>query len=280
MGVFQNKLFPRSLVKQRGLEGYIEAPPVSVAGTPDSKHEQRIRVASEGRYMMIWPSQIRTHAERVAMVEFYLGVGGRENSFKLLDPREYYNTITAQDLGPGDGVETDFQLLHAFGDYLHTVDKPVVGSVVPYIDGLAQTSRFTVGELTGIITFSADLTGSITAATSASPCKLNKAAHGLSTGDTAHLSTFTGDWAALNGNRYVVTRIDANNFTIPVDTSGFTAYSSNGGAFHTLPQAGETVSADAQHYYQVRFDSELRGPDVVVNRMANQSAIVLREVRE
>ena len=278
MGGFVPDILPVELLYWPGLEGGITPPPVAPGATPDGKIEQRIRTASEGRYSITFPAVTRDAARWQQLYEFNLSVGGRENSFRALDPREYFNRFSGQVLGVGDGATAEFQLIHVFGTYAHTVDKPVPGEVRVYIDGI-ETAGFVVGEFTGIVQID-NLTGAITAATSTNPCQLTKGAHGLETGDTAYLSAFTGDWAALNGQRYPVTRINANVFSIPVDTSGFTPYSGNGGVFHTLPQEGEVVSADAQHYYQVRFDSEFRGPEVVLNRAATVAGIVLLEVRE
>jgi len=50
--------------------------------------------------------------------------------------------------------------------------------------------------------------------------------HGLETGDVVSFSGIVqANWTALNGNSYVVTKINANTFSIPVDTTTFGAYS-------------------------------------------------------
>jgi len=55
----------------------------------------------------------------------------------------------------------------------------------------------------------------------AAACVVTWAGHGLSSGGQVILSGITqAEWLALNGT-HLITRIDANTFSIPVDTSGF-----------------------------------------------------------
>ncbi len=66
----------------------------------------------------------------------------------------------------------------------------------------------------------------ITAGTLANPCKFTSANHGLKTGDQIILLSMSAkEWAALSGLSFSVTVVDANNFTIPYDTSYFKALS-------------------------------------------------------
>ena len=53
-------------------------------------------------------------------------------------------------------------------------------------------------------------------------------AHGLATGDHVSFSGITtpsnaGEWVGLNGNSYAITWVSANTFSIPVNSSAFTA---------------------------------------------------------
>lgn len=82
----------------------------------------------------------------------------------------------------------------------------------------------------------------ITAITKANPGQVTSAAHGLVNGDSVYISGVVG-MTQVNNLFFTVTRIDANNFTIGVDTSSYTAYSSAGTAqkelFYSVA-AGET----------------------------------------
>ncbi|MCI4646423.1 MAG: DUF2460 domain-containing protein [Hyphomonadaceae bacterium] len=61
---------------------------------------------------------------------------------------------TDQALGIGDDGETEFQLVKHYGDYARPILKPVTGSVRIALDGVEQSSGFSVDNTTGVVTFS------------------------------------------------------------------------------------------------------------------------------
>lgn len=61
--------------------------------------------------------------------------------------------MTDQAIGTGDGVETAFQLVKAYGGVSRPVSKPVAGTVVVAIDGVQ--AGVSVDETTGIVSFGA-----------------------------------------------------------------------------------------------------------------------------
>jgi hypothetical protein len=70
--------------------------------------------------------------------------------------------------------------------------------------------------------------GTITNATQANPCQITSPNHGLNDGDEIIVKNVAG-MTELNGNTYIVTFVDLNNFTLDgVDATAFTAYSSAG----------------------------------------------------
>ena len=66
-----------------------------------------------------------------------------------------------------------------------------------------------------------------TAITQANPGQVTVTGHGLANGDEAHFQEI-GGMTELNGQTGTVTVVDADNFTIGIDTSGFTAFTSGG----------------------------------------------------
>lgn len=76
----------------------------------------------------------------------------------------------------------------------------------------------------------------VTAITQANPGKVTAAAHGYSTGDRVLLSAIIG-MSQLNGVRVTVTVVDANSFTIGLNTTSYGAYSSGGTAQKVTPYA-------------------------------------------
>jgi len=76
----------------------------------------------------------------------------------------------------------------------------------------------------------------ITGITQANPGKVTVTAHGYSTGDQVFISAVSG-MTQVNGLFFPVTVVDANNFTIGVNTSTYTPYSSGGTSQKVLPYA-------------------------------------------
>jgi hypothetical protein len=81
--------------------------------------------------------------------------------------------------------------------------------------------------------------GAISGITQANPGKVTSDNHGLFTGQTVILNNVSG-MTQVNGNSYVITVVDANDFTIGVNTTGYTPYSS-GGNWYTSPYNGQTI---------------------------------------
>lgn len=81
-----------------------------------------------------------------------------------------------------------------------------------------------IGRTTGSITCSES---AITAITAASPGSVTSASHGFSTGDVITISGVVG-MTEVNDTDFTITVSNANTYTIGVDTSSYTAYSSGG----------------------------------------------------
>jgi hypothetical protein len=71
--------------------------------------------------------------------------------------------------------------------------------------------------------------GTISAISKANPGQVTQTAHGLTTGDTLTFEN-VGGMTELNGNNYTITKVDADNYTIGVDTTSFTTFTSGGDA--------------------------------------------------
>lgn len=283
MGQFQDVSFPIERVYTLDMESGVLAPAVSVASSPLSKIEQRIQATDEGAYRALFPAQAREYADARALWDFYLGVGGLRDSFRLRDPDSALAVGADELLGVGDGSTLVFQVVRNFGGYAHSITKPLAAGFVLAIAGVAESAtRFTLDPLTGVVTLDANLSGAITNGGNVNPCQLTKASHGLASGDTVYLSNFTGTgWPTLNGTRHAVTKLSNDLFSVPVDASSFPAYSGNGGQFDTVPQVGEAVTASFTHDWQVRFARPLPVPRHSVPGLAQRlPAIELVEVDE
>lgn len=67
----------------------------------------------------------------------------------------------------------------------------------------------------------------ITAATKADPCQVTAVEHGLTTGDRVFIKN-VGGMTEINNLQFVVTVVDSDNFTLGVDSTGYTTYTSGG----------------------------------------------------
>jgi len=92
----------------------------------------------------------------------------------------------------------------------------------------------------------------VSGATRANPGSIKAVAHGFVTGNEVGFLS-VGGMTELNGNGYTVTKVDADNFTIGVDTSAYSAYTSgglvylntDGSAFTTYTSGGKVRQAVA-----------------------------------
>jgi uncharacterized protein (TIGR02217 family) len=261
MGQFQDVQFPASLLFKMEMNGQINPPGVAVASTPFSKVEQRLQTTSQGVYVVTFPPQVRTWDEARQLYEFCMGVGGILDTFRFRDPRPYFSGGTAEAVGTGDGATLIFQIKRSFGGYIHDITRLVAGSSTVYVDGDAQINGITVDDATGLATFDANQSGAVTGGNNVNPVELTITGHGLANNDSVRLDSFTGTgWLNLNNTRQKATVIDANTLSVPVDGSSYPAYSGNGGAFNTIPQSGEPVTADMTHDFEVRFEKPLPPP--------------------
>ncbi len=83
------------------------------------------------------------------LVAFFNNVRGSFDSFLYSDPND--NSITAQNFGTGNGVQTAFQLMRGYGGNLEAVGQ-LNGAPSIYLNGVLQAAGFTVGS-NGLVTF-------------------------------------------------------------------------------------------------------------------------------
>lgn len=95
-----------------------------------------------------------TFTELAQFFGFFNNRAGAFDSFLYEDRDD--NAVTGQAIGFGDAVETQFQLVRAFGNYTEPMLAPNTVSAV-YLDGVAQPSGWSVSgwgtDTPGVITF-------------------------------------------------------------------------------------------------------------------------------
>lgn len=136
--------------------------------TTASGHEQRNTRWADSRRRYNAGFGVKSLDDIHAVVAFFEERRGRLHAFRWKDHVDFKSgapasviAATDQVIGTGDGVTTAFQLVKRYGsglrDHVRVIAKPVAGSVVVAVDGVAAVD-FTLDATAGIVTF---LPGSI-----------------------------------------------------------------------------------------------------------------------
>lgn len=189
----------------------------------------------------------KSSTERDALLATFYAVGGRANGFRYFDWNDYIATTSNGILGAGVGTGSPtYQLYknYTFGSTTKTrkIVKPQASGFAVYRGGVLQTAgagagNYSLDSTTGIVTFVADVTKNvdansaktITAITRANPGQVTAVGHGFANGDKVKITSVSG-MTQVNNLYFTITVVDADNFTIGVDSSGYTAYTSGGTA--------------------------------------------------
>jgi uncharacterized protein (TIGR02217 family) len=136
--------------------------------TLGSGHEERNQRWADSRRRYDAGYGVRGVDDLYAVIAFFEERRGRLHAFRWKDWSDYKSCAPGetpsdadQDIGTGDGSESDFQLVKVYGGnfapWTRTITKPVSGTVKVAVDGAAQVegSDFTVDHATGIVTFEA-----------------------------------------------------------------------------------------------------------------------------
>ena len=105
-------------------------------------------------------SAVCSTSDLALLTAFFEARMGRLRGFRFRDPADRSSAMPGQAPGPqdqsiglGDGVTNTFQLGKAYGGLVKAVTKPVDGTVSIAVDGVPQTSGWSVDCLTGKIVF-------------------------------------------------------------------------------------------------------------------------------
>lgn len=158
----------------------------------------------------------------------------------------------------------------AAGYPYRTVKKPQSGTILVGVGATAiRSADWSVVATTGVVTFAADHTHSITSITKASQAVIDVgAAHGFVAGESVHISGVAG-MTQINNQRALITTTGATTITVAINSTAYSTYTS-GGVVHTRPQTGETVTAGFRFHFPVRFKTVLPiGQDYPMHRVVD-----------
>src|SRR3569832_381396 len=200
----------------------------------DSGYEQRNINWSQERNSWELGERALKKSELIYMHNFFRRVRGRAVGFRYKDWADYH--VTA-----------------ANNVYTRDIKKPVSGTLSFKRNG-STLAGVTVDTTTGIATLTADSSKSITGITKANPGVITATTHGFANGNKVYLSSI-GGMTQLNGQVVTVTVVDANSFSIGVNTTGYTTYTS-GGTAAKYAQGADVVTWSGEFDVPVRFDAD------------------------
>lgn len=231
---------------------------------------------------------VKVASQVYTLLQFFHSVQGRANAFRFKDWKDFRSgdtqtapSSTDQQIGTGNGATLTFQLQKTYVSgalsQVRLIKKPVTSTTLVSISNKTD-QRWTVNTTTGIVTFSANVTKSITAITKASLAQITfSAAHGLVQGDTFRI-TGVGGMTEINSQRAtIVNVVDSTNVQVDINSSGYSTYTS-GGTVNTIPQSGEIVRAGFEFDVPCRFDDDML--DVTIEDFdINSTQIRITEIR-
>jgi uncharacterized protein (TIGR02217 family) len=98
---------------------------------------------------------VKTQAQLDVLLAFFRARQGKAHSFRFKDWTDY--TITGQTVGIGTGALNSFQLTKNYISggvtQSRTLTKPVGGTVKIYLNGVLQSSGYSINLTTGVVTF-------------------------------------------------------------------------------------------------------------------------------
>lgn len=181
------------------------------------------------------------------LIAHFYAVRGRLDGFRYKDWQDYtcLQAVGILGTGYGDGTPT-YQMYKNYTSgavtFARKIVKPVSGSDDVYRAGSPVTAgaaagNYSLDTTTGIVTFVSDSSKNvianssktITAITKANPGQVTAVAHGFSTGDKIRIAS-VGGMTQVNNLYFTITVVDVDNFTIGVDSTAYTTYTSGGTA--------------------------------------------------
>ncbi len=157
---FHEELFPLRIALGAAVETYYS----TAIHETDSPHEERIGRWTQARRRYDAGLGVQTKEQAEEVYRFFLARRGTEIGFRFRDYLDWSTglwgtedpTPTDVVIGTGDDSTTTFQLVKKYSDgtvtRTRTITKPIAGTVRVAIDGVEQTSGWTVDTTTGIVT--------------------------------------------------------------------------------------------------------------------------------
>jgi len=204
---------------------------------------------------------VKTQAQLDVLKSFFINTQGMRTAFRFKDWSDYDVSTSESDMTYDVGGAFQLGKVYTTGALTKTraLTKIVDSGYTIYRDAVLQTEGAGAGEYaidttTGIVTFQPDTTGAISGVTQANPGVVTATGHGRTTGDELEF-TSVGGMTELHGQTVTITVIDPNSYSIGIDTTAYTAYTS-GGQWEYYPQSSEAMTWAGEFDVPVRFASD------------------------
>lgn len=274
MAFLETPRFPeRVALKLVGGPGY-STDVVAVRAGFESRNENW----SQARHRLTLSHEPLTQTAHDALLDHFHAVGGRAYGFRVKNWFDYKLTTANAGLvglhgssqvgtfGVGHGTPT-YQICkrHTRGalSRVRPITKPVATPTVYRAAGAVAVGsgagQVTINTATGIATFGADATRTVSAVTVGATTQITVSGSTMAQvgiGDRLYLSGLTGaDAALLNSLSHAVTNVAGLIYTISTNTSGKTIAAGSGVAA-AYPQADETLTVAGEFDLPMRFTSD------------------------
>jgi len=241
--------------------GFVGGPQYStdVVGVA-SGYEQRNSNWLDSRGVWRLGDDILEKAEWDALTAFFKARKGMADGFRMKDWGDFecsivQGVLVASDATPSTCVNAALNKRYtSTGGSIsdRPIKKPVPGQHVAYINS-AVDSGATFNTVNGTVTFSAT-TKAITAITKANPGVVTAVGHGFSTSDKIWI-TGVGGMIEVNNLLFTITFVDVDRFSIGVNTTSYTTYTSLGSAIK-YPAVGALLQWSGQFDVPARFNTD------------------------
>ena len=121
-----------------------------------SGYEQRNSNWSQARARYNVAHGVKTQSQLDALIAFFRARKGRADGFRFKDWTDF--KVSGQNIGTGNGSNKVFQLIKTYSSgsvvEQRNIKKPVTGTVIIYLDGLAQSAgSYSLNSATGVVSF-------------------------------------------------------------------------------------------------------------------------------
>lgn len=199
---------------------------------------------------------IKLKNEMSSIIAFHRAMKGRAHGFRFKDWSDYQITVANGVLTRVANTADQFQIIknYSAGSLLDArkISKPVSGSVQAYRNG--STIASTVNTATGIVTLGALSTKTITSISQAVNGVVGCVGHGFATGSVMKITGVVG-MTQVNNQAFTITSTGLDTFTLGVNTSAYTAYSSGGSAI-LYAATTDVLAVSCEFDVPVRFDDD------------------------